>query len=103
MQVQGRKTYAGSANSAAYHHFTGKDCLDVHLLKLARLDVIPGQPDVVSADDAQQEPAWLEYQFSKSHPILHWLPSKLTAWIGENFGQELGIPPSATWNGLQGS
>ena len=41
IQVQGRKTYAGTANSAAYHHITGKDSpmefLDVHLLKPARL------------------------------------------------------------------
>ncbi len=29
----------------------------------------------------------------KSHPILRWLPSKLAAWISDNHGQELGIPP----------
>ncbi len=28
-----------------------------------------------------------------SHPIIRWLPSKLDAWIGDNYGQELGIPP----------
>ena len=99
MQVQGRKTYAGMVRSAAYHHFTGKECLDVHLLKPSRLDVIPGQPDVVCADDAPEGPAqaaaWLEYPFRKSHPILRWLPTKLAAWIGENFGQELGIPPKS--------
>ena len=99
IQVQGRKTYSGTANSAAYHHFAGKECLDVHLLKPACLDVIAGQPDVMCADDAQQGPAWLEYQFRKSHPILRWLPSKLATWIGENFGQKLGIPPKcyAEW------
>ena len=94
IQVQGRKTYAGMTNSPAYHHFTGKECLDVHLLKPARLDVLPGQPDVVCADDGQPAgPAWLEYPFRKSHPIIRWLPSKLAAWIGENFGHELQIPP----------
>ena len=94
MQVQGRKTYDGTANSVAYHHFTCKECLDVHLLKPARVDALLGQPDVVCADDMQQEPAaCLEYQFCKSHPIICWLPSKLAAWIGENFGQELHIPP----------
>jgi hypothetical protein len=41
MQVQGRKTYAGAANCSAYHHFTGKECLDEHLLKPARLDAPP--------------------------------------------------------------
>ena len=33
IQVLGRKTYAGMTDSAAYEHFTGKECLDVHLLK----------------------------------------------------------------------
>ncbi len=43
-----------------------------------------------------RSPAWLEYPFRKSHPILRrWLPTKLAAWIGENFGQELGIPPKS--------
>jgi hypothetical protein len=86
-------------NSAAYEHFTGKECLDVHPLKPARLDVLPGQPDsdVVCADDGQPAgPAWLEYPYyRKSHPtrIVRWLPTKLAAWIGENFGQQLQIPP----------
>ncbi len=63
IQVQGRKAYAGMTNSAADEHFIGKECLDVHLLKQARLDVLPGpsQPDVVCADDGQPAgPAWLE-------------------------------------------
>jgi hypothetical protein len=81
-------------NSDAYHHFTGKECLDVHLLKPARLDVLAGQQDVVCADDEQQAgPGWLEYPYRKSHLILRWLPTKLAAWIGENCGQELQIPP----------
>ncbi len=74
----------------------------MHLLNPARLDVIPGQPDVVCADDAQQGPAQalLEYPFRKSHPILRWLPSKLAAWIGENFGLELSIPPTEELNAI---
>ena len=83
--------------SAVYEHFTGKEsrCLDVHLLKPARLDVLPGQLDVVCADDDRQPPgpAWLEYPYRKSHPIVRWLPSKLAEWIGENYGQQLQIPP----------
>ena len=47
VQVQGRKTYAGMRNSAAYEQFIGKECLDVHLLKPAHLEVLPGQADVV--------------------------------------------------------
>ncbi len=94
MQVQGRKTYAGLTNSTAYHHSHGKKCLDVHLLELARLDVPPGQPNVVCADDMQPAaPAWLEYPFRKSHPNLRWLPTKLAAWISNNHGHELGTPP----------
>jgi hypothetical protein len=92
--VQGRKTYAGIANSNAYHHYAGKECLDVHLLKPARLDVLPEQTDVVCADDGQLAgQLWLEYPYRKFHPIIRWLPSKLAAWIGENYGQELQIPP----------
>jgi hypothetical protein len=50
--------------------------------------------DVVCADDGQPAgPAWLEYPYRKSHPIVRWLPSKLASWIGQNFGQRLQIPP----------
>jgi hypothetical protein len=57
--------------------------------------VAPGQPlaNVVCTDDVQPVSAWLEYQFRKSHPNLHWLPSKLAAWISNNHGHELGIFP----------
>jgi hypothetical protein len=79
--------------TALHIHFAGKECLDVHLLKPARLDVPPGQPNVVCADDMQPAPAWLEYLFCKSHLILRWLPSKLAAWISNNHGHGLGIPP----------
>jgi hypothetical protein len=87
------KNCAGMTNSAAYEHFTGKECLDAHLLKPPRLEVHPGPPDVVCADDGQPAgPAWLEYPYRKSHPIIRWLPWKLAAWIGENYGQKLQIP-----------
>ena len=56
-------------------------------------DMEMGLPDVVCADDSLLAgPGWLEYPFRKSHPIIRWLPSKLAAWIGEKFGQELQIP-----------
>ena len=66
----------------------------MHLLKPARLEILPGQPDsdVVCADDSLlQSQGWLEYPFRKSHPIIRWLPSKLAAWISESYGQELQI------------
>jgi hypothetical protein len=67
----------------------------MHLLKSARVDVVPGQPNVLCNDDDVHQPAWLEYPgpFRRVHPILRWLQSKLARWIGENFGQELCIPP----------
>jgi hypothetical protein len=80
MQVQGRKTYADEANNTAYHHNTGKECLDVHILMPALL----GRLSVNCADYMQPAPAWLEYPFCNSHLILHGLPSKLAAWNSEN-------------------
>jgi hypothetical protein len=65
----------------------------VHLLKPSRVDVLPGQPNVLRNDDDVHQPAWLEYPFRRVHLILRWLPTKLATWIGENFGQELCIPP----------
>ena len=71
-QVQSKTTYAGQTvtASAAYHHFTGKECLDVHLLKPARVDImiLPGQPNLLCNDDEVHEPAWLEYPFRRVHP-----------------------------------
>ena len=59
------------------------------------MDVLPGLLNVVCADDDGQPPGpgWLEYPYCKSHPIVRWLPSKLAEWIGENYGQQLQIPP----------
>ena len=42
---------------------------------------------------------WLEYKYRKAHPILRWLPSKLAEYIGDNYGDELGIPRKADPNG----
>jgi hypothetical protein len=30
-----------------------------------------------------------------SHPVLHWLPTKLAEWIGENLQDVLGFPDKA--------
>ncbi len=43
VQAQSTKTFAGHHNSGAYHHFTGKKRLDVHLLKPSRLEVVQEQ------------------------------------------------------------
>jgi hypothetical protein len=44
----------------------------------------------------QQAPkVWLEYAYSKNHPALQWLPTKLAEWIGENLQDDLGFPDKA--------
>ena len=94
VQAQGAKTYAGRHNSGAYHHFTGKERLDVHLLKTSSLEMVQEQlqDDLCDTDIADQA-RWIECKYRTSHPIIRWLPTKLAAWIGDNYGQELGIPP----------
>ncbi len=92
--MQGRKAYAVAANSTAYNHFTGMECLHVHFLKPARLGFLQGN-QIICADDMQPAPAWLEYKFHKSHLIFRWLLSQLAAWISENHDHELGIPPKS--------
>jgi hypothetical protein len=37
----------------------------------------------------------LEYVYRTAHPTLHWLPTKLAEWIGENLQEELGFPDKA--------
>ena len=27
---------------------------------------------------------WLEYAYSKHHPVLQWLPTKIAEWIANN-------------------
>ena len=66
----------------------------MHLLKPSSLEVVQEQlqEDMCEADIADQ-PRWIECKYRTSHPIIRWLPTKLAAWIGDNYGQELGIPP----------
>ena len=35
---------------------------------------------------------WLEYAYRKHRPVLQYLPTELTDWIGENMQDELGFP-----------
>jgi hypothetical protein len=90
VQAQGTRTYAGCHNSWAYHHLTGKERLHVHFLKPSSLEVVQKQlQDICDANIADQS-RWIEYR--TLHPIILWLPSKLATWIGDNYGEELGIP-----------
>lgn len=88
--------------SNARHHYQGRQCLDIHLLKPAKVwaeiatDAAPGNLQVVGAHgDPVQGPSgeWIDYTYRTAHPILRWLPSKLAEWIGDNYGESLGILP----------
>ena len=77
VQAQGTKTYAGRHNSGRYHHFTGRERLDVHLLKPSRLEVVQEQLQDVQCDaDIADQTRWIECKHRTSHPIIRWLPSK---------------------------
>ena len=79
-------------NSLTGNHYSGKQCLDIHLLKAAAHEAVADQQRglVPCADDTRAE--WVTYLYSTAHPILQWLPSKLAEWIAENLGQDLAIP-----------
>ncbi len=81
---------AGMTNSAAYEHFTGKECLDVHLLKPARLDVLPGQPDVVCADESETMMGSRRGQLGSSILIAN--PIRLFAGYLQNWQNDAAIP-----------
>ena len=59
--------------------------LDVMLLK-QQLFVASGP------SDSQQET--FQYAFRRSHPILQFLPQKLSEWIAKNLADELALPPN---------
>ena len=95
-QAQGTKTYAGRHNSGAYHHFAGKEKLDVQLLKPSRLEVVQEQlPDDICDADIADQARWIECKYRTSHPIIRWLPTKLAAWIGDNYGELVKTMPVA--------
>ena len=102
LQGHGPKTKAGRKEAAFRHHYSGKECLDIHLLKPAQAwaqmatDHGPGSQQVLGvggAPDAAADGEWVTYPYREAHPILRWLPSKLAEWIGDNYGAALGIPP----------
>jgi hypothetical protein len=74
--------------------------LDIHLLKPSRVWAevafkhAPGSQQVIcnAAKDDQLAGEWIHYLYRTAHPILRWLPTKLAEWIGDNYGDALGIP-----------
>ena len=93
-QAHGLKTKAGRKMSATRRNYQGKQCLDIHLLKPARVwaDIAtaeaPGNQQVVGANSPAQVPRgeWVNYAYRTAHPILRWLPSKMAEWIGYIYG-----------------
>jgi hypothetical protein len=61
----------------------------------------PGGQQLIG--DAQDQPggAWASYRYRNAHPILRWLPTKLAEWIGDNYGDVLGIPARSLADGWQ--
>lgn len=83
--------------------------MDVHLLKPTRVWAevaaahAPGSQQVVgdAAQDDQPDGDWIAYPYRTVHPILRWLPTKLAEWIGDNYGNALGIPARTHPDGWQ--
>ena len=83
--------YCVQANSK---QSTGCVRLDINFLKPSRIE-LQGQGQVLHCGSLSSSPAWLEYTYRTSHPVLRWLPTKLAEWIGENLQEALGFPDKA--------
>ena len=84
----------------------GKQDINIHLLKPARLAVDPlysippsmysippsMSANVVQDDSLDPGEEYFTYAYSTSHQVLRWLPTKLDEWIGANLCEELNIP-----------
>ncbi len=67
-----------------------------HLLKPTRIKFAEDPvPSLSLPDGPHSPPKWLEYIYRTAHPVLHWLPTKLEEWIGENLQDELGFSNKA--------
>ena len=78
------------------HHHFGKQALDIHQLKAERLEALPLDSDhlnvLMSDTDRVAHLKWVTYPYRKAHPILRWLPSKLSQDLAETMAVELAIP-----------
>ncbi len=70
-----------------------------NLLKPSRIDLQghdPAPPLALPPGyPASSSPDRLEYVYMTGHPVLHWLPTKLAEWIGENLQEASGFPDKA--------
>ena len=83
------------------HNLSCSVKLDLDLLKPWRVSAAPAasydnaSPAVKHMSQPHPMQVWLEYAYSKRHPVLKWLPTKLTEWIANNMQDELGFPDTA--------
>jgi hypothetical protein len=79
--------------------------LDINLLKPSRLKFQDPNVALPSADYLSLSPAWLEYVYRSSHPVLCWLPNKLAEWIqvGQNLQEQFGFPDKGNAKDSPGS
>ena len=83
---------------------TGCVRLDINLLKPTRIEFADQPaPSLSLPDGCHSPPKWLEYVYRTAHPVLRWLPTKLSEWIGENLQDELGFPDKADQRAERGS
>ena len=77
-------------------NLSGSVKLDLDLLKPWRVSAAAAARDDNASPPvrhmSQQQPSQVEYSYSKHHPTLQWLPTKLAEWIANNLQDELGFP-----------
>ena len=56
---------------------------------------------LLQEEDVDPLPEWIQYIYRITHAVLRFMPTKLAEFIGENYGNILGIPPKrdqSKWN-----
>jgi hypothetical protein len=88
------------------HRLTPNNCLDVYTLISILLSPADSSFNTRILPKTWCFQDWLEYVYRSSHPVLSWLPTKLSAWIGKNLQEALGFADKAmqelaqAWGGL---
>jgi hypothetical protein len=78
------------------HYIVSNMCLFIQSASCApNLDVmlLKQQVFIASGPDIRQQGTF-QYAFRRSHPLLQFLPQKLSEWIAKNLADELALPPN---------